>query len=197
MKLNTKRTLGSVVFTVVVAGAAALAGKVTLPFTFTAGAPIKAAEVNQTLTAVKTAVDESDERIAVLEAKIAALSGVETRVKKLEDRPCPAGTTPVGNWCVDNTPGKVDSFSGAIVQCNDEVTKRVLCPSYILQSICSKLEDDTWANHYIGSTPSEPLIEYSVTIARSLSGGNCFPNMRQERAISPVPKSFYCCKPRP
>lgn len=51
----------------------AFAGEVTIPNTFTAGAPAVAAEVNENFTAVKTAVDDNDSRVAALETALAAL----------------------------------------------------------------------------------------------------------------------------
>ena len=54
-----------------------LAGQVILPGTspFTAGTPIRAAEVNAAFTAVKTAVDDNAARITALEAALAARQG--------------------------------------------------------------------------------------------------------------------------
>ncbi len=49
------------------------AGSVTVPNNFTAGTQAVAAEVNDNFSAVKTAVDDNDSRIAALEARIVAL----------------------------------------------------------------------------------------------------------------------------
>jgi len=59
----------------------ASAGSVTIPTTFTSGTTAKASEVNANFTAVKTAVDDNDSRIATLEAALTALT---TRVTALE-----------------------------------------------------------------------------------------------------------------
>lgn len=67
MTLQTKRILTSAFFSVSVASVVAWAGSVTLPFTFTPGTTAKAAEVNANFTAVKTAVDDNNARLTVLE----------------------------------------------------------------------------------------------------------------------------------
>jgi len=65
----------------VLAGDVARAGSVTGLTTFTAGTPAKAAEVNANFTAVKTAVDNNDSRIAALEASVAALQASVTTLQ--------------------------------------------------------------------------------------------------------------------
>ncbi len=67
MNLNTKRILTSVFFSVAVMSVVAWANTVTLPNTFTAGTTARAAEVNANFAAVKTAVDDNNARITVLE----------------------------------------------------------------------------------------------------------------------------------
>lgn len=54
------------------------AGEVTIPNTFTADTPAIAAEVNANFTAVKTAVDDNDSRMAALETALAALQATVT-----------------------------------------------------------------------------------------------------------------------
>lgn len=51
-------------------GTPALAGDVIIPTTFTSGTPAVAAQVNGNFTAVKTAVDDNNQRIAELEAQL-------------------------------------------------------------------------------------------------------------------------------
>ena len=57
------------------------AGEVTIPNTFHSGSPAMAAEVNANFTAVKTAVDDNDSRVAALEALVATL---QSRLEALE-----------------------------------------------------------------------------------------------------------------
>jgi hypothetical protein len=57
------------------------AGDVAIPNTFQSGTPAVAAEVNANFTAVETAVDDNDGRIAALEALVAAL---QSRLEALE-----------------------------------------------------------------------------------------------------------------
>jgi hypothetical protein len=54
------------------------AGDVTIPNTFQSGTPAVAAEVNANFTAVETAVDDNDGRIAALEAALATLQATVT-----------------------------------------------------------------------------------------------------------------------
>ena len=62
------------------------AGEVTIPNTFTAGTPAVASEVNGNFTAVKTAVDDNDGRIAALEAALATLqTTVATQAATIAD----------------------------------------------------------------------------------------------------------------
>lgn len=57
------------------------AGEVTIPNTFASDTPAVAAEVNANFTAVKTAVDDNDSRVAALEALVTAL---QSRLEALE-----------------------------------------------------------------------------------------------------------------
>ena len=62
------------------------AGEVTIPNTFTAGTPAVASEVNGNFSAVKTAVDDNDGRIAALEAALATLQAtVATQAATIAD----------------------------------------------------------------------------------------------------------------
>jgi hypothetical protein len=54
------------------------AGEVTIPNTFQSGTPAVAAEVNANFSAVESAVDDNDSRIAALEAALAALQATVT-----------------------------------------------------------------------------------------------------------------------
>lgn len=63
------------------AGSLAQAGTLTIPNTFTAGTPAKAAEVNQNFTAVKAAVDSNAADITSLSSQSTSLA---TRVTTLE-----------------------------------------------------------------------------------------------------------------
>lgn len=58
------------------------ASEVTIPNSFQSGATAVASEVNDNFTAVETAVDDNDSRIAELEALVATL---QTRIAELED----------------------------------------------------------------------------------------------------------------
>jgi hypothetical protein len=64
----------------------ALAGQVTFPgtFPFVTGTPIRAAEVNGTFSAVKSAVDDNATRLATAESSLAALATLAGRVTALE-----------------------------------------------------------------------------------------------------------------
>jgi hypothetical protein len=57
------------------------AGEVTIPNTFASDTPAVAAEVNANFTAVKTAVDDNNSRVAALEALVTAL---QSRLEALE-----------------------------------------------------------------------------------------------------------------
>jgi hypothetical protein len=57
----------SLLISLTVVGTVALGSAVTLPFTFTAGTPAKAAEVNDNFAAVKTAVDDNFARIKAMQ----------------------------------------------------------------------------------------------------------------------------------
>ncbi|MFZ5724542.1 MAG: hypothetical protein ACOY33_12895 [Pseudomonadota bacterium] len=103
-----KRTASILIMSAIllVSGWPAAAGTVTGLTTFTAGTPAKAAEVNGNFTAVKTAVDDNDARIAALEALVAAL---DSRIDALEAKLASVSTTTVnGNPTV--------RFSGVNVQ---------------------------------------------------------------------------------
>lgn len=75
MNKNTLRNLALMLAAFGIAASVALAGQVTFPstFPFTAGTPIRAAEVNGALNAVKSAVDDNHARLGTLEARVAAL----------------------------------------------------------------------------------------------------------------------------
>ena len=64
----------------------ALAGQVTFPgtFPFVAGSPIRAAEVNATFTAVKTAVDDNATRVTSAQAELTALTSRVTALEAAE-----------------------------------------------------------------------------------------------------------------
>ncbi len=64
--------LTNVAVALIVAGAT-FAGKVTLPHFFAARTAARASEVNDNFSAVKTAVDDNDQRIAELTARLAKL----------------------------------------------------------------------------------------------------------------------------
>lgn len=66
------------VCTLITAPTPALASDVTIPNTFQSGTPAVAAEVNANFTAVETAVDDNDSRIAALEAALATLQATVT-----------------------------------------------------------------------------------------------------------------------
>jgi hypothetical protein len=76
MNSRTLQKLGVMMAAFAIAAGVALAGQVTFPstFPFTAGTPIRAAEVNAALTAVKTAVDDNHARVSTLETNVAALT---------------------------------------------------------------------------------------------------------------------------
>jgi uncharacterized coiled-coil protein SlyX len=64
--------------TAIMAPTPAAAGEVTIPNTFQSGTPAVAAEVNDNFSAVVSAVDDNDGRIAALEAAVAALQATVT-----------------------------------------------------------------------------------------------------------------------
>jgi hypothetical protein len=75
--------------------APATAGQLTVPNSFTAGTPAKAGEVNANFTAVKTAVDDNDGRLDVLEGQnlSSRLTTVEGQKQKRVDGTCAAGSS--------------------------------------------------------------------------------------------------------
>ncbi len=72
----TRRLGMLVVFTIM--SPSLQAGSIAIPNSFSSGTPAVAAEVNANFSAVKTAVDDNDSRIAALEASIAALQATVT-----------------------------------------------------------------------------------------------------------------------
>ena len=53
-----------------------LASNVTLPYSFTAGTPARASEMNANFAAVKTAIDDNNARLTVLESRVPAAGAV-------------------------------------------------------------------------------------------------------------------------
>ena len=82
------RTLGTALLAGMMMSSAALAGPLTVPNTFTANTPARAAEVNGNFDAVKTAVDDNDSRITTNSADIDAVEAVnatqDTRITAVE-----------------------------------------------------------------------------------------------------------------
>jgi hypothetical protein len=89
MNKNTVKQLGVMLLAFCVATGIALASQVTFPstFPFVANTPIRAAEVNSTFIAVKTAVDDNHARLSTAEASLTALTA---RVAALEAATGPA-----------------------------------------------------------------------------------------------------------
>lgn len=73
MTKQTKATLVGALAAAAVVGTVAIAGNVTLPNTFTAGTPIRSAEVNANFQAVKTANDDNQTQLTALQARVTAL----------------------------------------------------------------------------------------------------------------------------
>jgi len=71
LKNNLVFAAGLTAGVLVALSATLLASQVTGLMTFTSGTPARAADVNGNFTAVKTAVDDNNARIAALEAKLA------------------------------------------------------------------------------------------------------------------------------
>src|SRR5882724_3364082 len=67
MTLQNKRMLVSVLMSVGVVAAVALASNVTIPNNFVAGTPAVAAQVNANFQAVKTAVDDTQTQVTALQ----------------------------------------------------------------------------------------------------------------------------------
>lgn len=122
------KSLWTSIFVGAVIAAGALAGPVTLPNTFQPHTPARAAEVNANFTAVKTAVDDNDQRIITLNATQATHQGsiatlqtgvstLTTRVSALESSDC-VGSGPndvlvrVGTLCVDKYEASIWSMPG-------------------------------------------------------------------------------------
>jgi hypothetical protein len=107
MNRSTKTTLISALVSLAVVSTVAVAGNVTLPYSFTASTTAKAAEVNANFAAVKTANDDN-------QTQITALSG---RVTNLELRPCPVGRTAVGDRCLEIAARTADTWLAAGAIC--------------------------------------------------------------------------------
>jgi len=88
MTHDQKHKLKVALSTTLLVGATALAGNVTLPNVFTAGAPARAAQVNANFSAVKSAVDDNHSRIQTLEGQVptlqSSLMGVQSNVTTLQ-----------------------------------------------------------------------------------------------------------------
>lgn len=70
IEINKRTAMTFIVLAVLAYPAYLLAGTVTIPNTFVSGQPAIAAAVNANFTAVKTAVDDNDSRIAVVEGQL-------------------------------------------------------------------------------------------------------------------------------
>jgi len=70
MNRSTKTTLVSSLISVAVVSTVAIAGNVTLPYTFSAGTLAKASEVNANFAAVKTANDDNQTQITALAGRV-------------------------------------------------------------------------------------------------------------------------------
>ncbi len=83
MKVNTKRTLASVAFSVLIVGAVAVAGRIeAYPFGFSAGGTIKASEMTANFDAVKVAVNDSQDKIDALTTKVSGGKLIKKVVSK-------------------------------------------------------------------------------------------------------------------
>ncbi len=110
MKANTKRTLASVAFSVLVVGAVAVAGRIgNFPFGFSPGGTIKASEMTANFDAVKVAVNDSQDKIDAMSAKIAALEAAQALKGT-----CAAGQRKIGDECIETgiRPGEFWNAAG-------------------------------------------------------------------------------------
>lgn len=75
MKKRAQGLMVGLVLGLMTAGGISLASNVTLPFTFAAGTPAKASEVNSNFAAVKTAVDDTQTQVSALAGRVTTLEG--------------------------------------------------------------------------------------------------------------------------
>jgi len=99
----------------VVIAAGAIANTLTVPNTFAAHTPALAAQMNANFQAVKTAVDDNDARIDVLEAAAS----------------CPTGFTRADKWCGESTPHAASTWYLAAATCHAAGMR--LCPFSLFQ----------------------------------------------------------------
>jgi hypothetical protein len=95
-----------------------LLAALTVPHTFTAGTPSKAAQVNENFAEVETYVNDLETQLGDLSTELAA---VETSITA-----CPADMSKVGAWCIDNTVSDAVNVSTASIACLD--AGKFICP---------------------------------------------------------------------
>ncbi len=95
----------------------ASAAEVTGLTAFTAGKPVKAADINTNFNALKTGVNDHDSRITTLETTAGGNSTLSTRVTAIENHQaltlCPPDMVPNGPACIDKYESSVWETSDA------------------------------------------------------------------------------------
>jgi hypothetical protein len=141
---------------------------------FAAGAPVSSAEVNETIDDIYGGLNQ-------LEAAIGT---------------CPAGSSRVGSWCIDDEEGITTAYGEALQAC-DEAGKS-LCPFDALMTCdwmqpaageCTAATDNGAARTWTSSSAFQHGVSWFGTVV-VVGGDNV---VYVEGTTGPHP--FYCCAP--